>query len=251
MAVSLEPSVNHTTLPHRLVKRLGLGKQTFDFIFDHDFTAVNKRAASNILLRIDYSDDPGYWDKVVAPPGVPKMRRRQLQEVREDHGGISKAGWSTHGTRKREAWMLTSFTKDGSLETKSTYKLDVTSWDYSQRYPPAGTTDTTDPTDAVSPPGMPEFSRPVLNLIQWDFNAEGEIRVNLISQLTLGIAFDSDKVANAEVILGVDNTARIYGNMKAGTGQEFQDTARNKLKRKESFEDVGTIPCVSIHVCWW
>lgn len=46
MAVSLEPSVNHTTLPHRLVKRLGLGKQIFDFTFDHDFTAVNKRAAS-------------------------------------------------------------------------------------------------------------------------------------------------------------------------------------------------------------
>jgi len=112
MAVSLEPSVNHTTLPHRLVKRLGLGKQIFDFTFDHDFTAVNKRAASNILLLIDYNDDPGYWDKVVAPPGVPKMRRRQLQEVREDHGGNFKS-WLEHTWHKEKRSMDTHQLHEG------------------------------------------------------------------------------------------------------------------------------------------
>ncbi|KAG4436704.1 hypothetical protein IFR05_007818 [Cadophora sp. M221] len=338
MAVSLEPSVNHTTLPHRLVKRLGSKRKIFDFTFDYDFTAVNKRAASSVLLRIDYSDDPGYWDKVVAPPGDPKLRRRQLQEVHEQHGGSYKR-WIEHTWYKEkrsmephelhERWFsgevlrwfqlqqeiaLKSTTLNRRLDEDIRWKLfdqqipckpfgvdemyfrsyadlmihaeastgftaigtlsNLRSFDQSHvwfrskgrvdaslvfeafaklsfhtgqvelfgaqnfgspfRVPGLVTIgpnfkvlasisgDATFKFDSVNPPGEPGFTRPALHPLEWDFNAQGEIRVNVIPQVTLGIAFDSDKVANAEVILGVDNTARIYGNMKYGSGQEFQ-----------------------------
>lgn len=65
MAVSLESSVNHTKLPKRLDKRHGIDPVVYDFTFDFDFEAVNKRDQSNVLMRIDYSDDHSYWDKIV------------------------------------------------------------------------------------------------------------------------------------------------------------------------------------------
>jgi len=76
MAVSLEPSVNQT-LPHRLVKRGLKHPIMYDFVFDYDFTPLQRRdGGSNTLLRIDYSDDPGYWNTIVGecfPFYVPKL----------------------------------------------------------------------------------------------------------------------------------------------------------------------------------
>lgn len=46
MAVSLEVSQKWTSLPHRLEKRLGRKTRIYDFTFDYDFTAVNKRAST-------------------------------------------------------------------------------------------------------------------------------------------------------------------------------------------------------------
>jgi chitinase len=65
MAVSLEPAANQT-LPHRLVKRGLKNPVVHDFTFDYDFTPLQRRQSeSNVLLRIDYSDDPGYWNNIV------------------------------------------------------------------------------------------------------------------------------------------------------------------------------------------
>jgi chitinase len=64
MAVSLEPSSSQI-LPSHLEKR-GLNNPTvYDLTFDYDFTPLQRRGGSNVLLRIDYSDDPGYWNDVV------------------------------------------------------------------------------------------------------------------------------------------------------------------------------------------
>jgi chitinase len=64
MAVSLETSEKQDK-PKHLIKR-GLGNETvYDFTFDYDFTPLQKRQATNVLLRVDYSDDPGYWDSVI------------------------------------------------------------------------------------------------------------------------------------------------------------------------------------------
>lgn len=76
----------------------------------------------NVLMRIDYSDDPGYWDKIVgqfsikeephknsaksstAAPGEKKLRRKQLEEVRELHGGSYKR-WIEHTWHKEKRSM--------------------------------------------------------------------------------------------------------------------------------------------------
>jgi chitinase len=47
MAISLERSVNYTKLPHHLEKRWGIDRRVYDFTFDYDFSAVNKRASTS------------------------------------------------------------------------------------------------------------------------------------------------------------------------------------------------------------
>ncbi|KAK2037093.1 hypothetical protein LZ31DRAFT_600779 [Colletotrichum somersetense] len=93
MAVSLQPSQNQS-LPDSLVKREELaGVQIFDFTFEYDFSPLRKRASgSNVLLRIDYSDDPGYWSNFVAaaPTKVKRSAEQIEEEVHRDHGGNYK-----------------------------------------------------------------------------------------------------------------------------------------------------------------
>ncbi|KAK4097654.1 glycoside hydrolase family 18 protein [Parathielavia hyrcaniae] len=90
MAVSLVPSTNQTLPPHLTARRPGT--QVYDFTFDFDFSRLQKRE-SNVLLRIDYSDDPGYWSTIVAA-APSKRRKRSLDEihseVKRDHGGSYK-----------------------------------------------------------------------------------------------------------------------------------------------------------------
>lgn len=50
MAVSLKRSANFTKLPHHLEKRSGVDPRVYDFTFDYDFTAVNKRASTSKSL---------------------------------------------------------------------------------------------------------------------------------------------------------------------------------------------------------
>ncbi|KAK1971060.1 hypothetical protein LY78DRAFT_568603 [Colletotrichum sublineola] len=94
MAVSLTPSGNQT-LRHHLVKRNPLlaDAYVYDFTFDYDFSPLRKRGkGSNVLLRIDYSDDPGYWNEMVvaAPTKVRRSKRQIEEEVHRDHGGSYK-----------------------------------------------------------------------------------------------------------------------------------------------------------------
>lgn len=79
VAVSLEPSKNHTEIHRRLVKRGLEAAPVFDFTFDYDFSVIEKRAdQSNVLVRIDYSDDPGYWSHIVC-------KQNPVQEVFDAH----------------------------------------------------------------------------------------------------------------------------------------------------------------------
>ncbi|KAK1639955.1 glycosyl hydrolases family 18-domain-containing protein [Colletotrichum phormii] len=98
MAVSLEPSHNQS-LPRRLEKRAD-ELADFDLTFDYDFPHPPKKRAggSKVLLRIDYSDDPGYWSHIVAaaPTKVKRSRREMEEEVQGTHGGNYH-----HGPRRR------------------------------------------------------------------------------------------------------------------------------------------------------
>jgi chitinase len=64
MAVSLEPSKTQDK-PKHLVKRGLVNETVYDFTFDYDFTPLQKRQTTNVLLRVDYSDDPSCWDSII------------------------------------------------------------------------------------------------------------------------------------------------------------------------------------------
>ncbi|KAF5852879.1 hypothetical protein GGP41_008338 [Bipolaris sorokiniana] len=99
VAVSMTPSTDHSHLHKHLVKRGLEAARVFDFTFDYDYSPIEKRAdKSNVLLRIDYSDDPGYWDTIVAAKH--DSRKRSL-EIENDFGGDRKA-WLEHTWRKEK-----------------------------------------------------------------------------------------------------------------------------------------------------
>jgi chitinase len=101
VARKMESSTGHAHIRHKLEKR-GLGDApVYDFTFDYDFTTFEKRAdQSNVLVRIDYSDNPGYWDSIVeAPPG--KQKRKRDLEIETMFGGNKKA-WLEHTWRKEK-----------------------------------------------------------------------------------------------------------------------------------------------------
>jgi chitinase len=63
MAVSLEPAAVQDKPPY--LQKRGLGNETVhDFTFDLISYAFQKRA-SNVQVRIDYTDVPGYWGAIV------------------------------------------------------------------------------------------------------------------------------------------------------------------------------------------
>jgi chitinase len=113
VAVSLEPSVDHGHLKKHLVKRGLAAAPVYDFTFDYDFGVFEKRAdPSNVLLRIDYSDDPGYWSEIVckltasnisstwtvlltACTAAHHSKKKRDLEVEERFGGDHKA-WLYH-----------------------------------------------------------------------------------------------------------------------------------------------------------
>lgn len=64
IAVSLKPAASQER-PSYLVKR-GLESETvYDFTFDYDYSPVTKRANADVLVRLDYSDNAGYWKAIV------------------------------------------------------------------------------------------------------------------------------------------------------------------------------------------
>jgi len=67
MAVSVEPVYDELPPPHiniRNVRRGVKNPPVYKLTFDYDFSILQKRD-SKALIRIDYSDNPGYWSAVV------------------------------------------------------------------------------------------------------------------------------------------------------------------------------------------
>lgn len=95
MAVSLDEigSANDYLHRHQLVKRAPPGAIVYNLTFDYNFHVLHGRAdAEDVLIRIDYSNDKGYWhDMVAAAPGDPLRKRGDYDDVativKRDHGG--------------------------------------------------------------------------------------------------------------------------------------------------------------------
>lgn len=96
MAVSLDAIgdvESHSN--HRLVKRLNLppSHTVYNFTFDYDFAVLKDRADSkDVLFRLDYSNDPGYWEDVVGESSSQPMKQITLTKDPNISGGTS--GWT-------------------------------------------------------------------------------------------------------------------------------------------------------------
>ena len=74
---AMETSRNQS-LPHHLRKR-NLQGTVYDLTFDYDFLRV-PRAFGDSQLRVDFSNEEGYWDSVVDRPGQTKKKRSDIEE---------------------------------------------------------------------------------------------------------------------------------------------------------------------------
>jgi chitinase len=96
VAVSMKRSEDHEHLKKRLFKR-GLGDAPiYDLTFDYDFTPIQKRDTSGVLLRIDYSDHPGYYASIVDSAPGSKLRKREIDMEIETHFGGNHKAWLAH-----------------------------------------------------------------------------------------------------------------------------------------------------------
>jgi chitinase len=102
VAWKMDPSTSHDHIRHRLVKRGLSDAPVYDLTFDYDFTSFEKRAdQSKVLVRIDYSDDPGYWSSIIAAkPGSKEKIKRDL-EIDTLFDGDHKA-WLEHTWHKEK-----------------------------------------------------------------------------------------------------------------------------------------------------
>jgi len=125
MAVSMEPAADQNITKHlvkRLVKResnIRSAPIIYDFTFDYNFAILHGRDTSDVQIRIDYSEDPGYWKAFVDndPKNNPlkhKHKRNVELEVEREHGGSWKRYVDhVYRTEKREtpAHLLPEFQK--------------------------------------------------------------------------------------------------------------------------------------------
>ncbi|KAK7955358.1 glycosyl hydrolases family 18-domain-containing protein [Apiospora saccharicola] len=91
---SLEMAQNQT-MPKRLEKRASLKRSTkpkvYDLTFDYDFRRV-PRDFGETQLRVDFSNQEGYWDRVVDAPAR-KAKKRSLASVGGNHKRWLEEEW--------------------------------------------------------------------------------------------------------------------------------------------------------------
>lgn len=86
VAVDMAPSANQT-LPHHISKRkLKHSPIVYDLRFDYEYARI-PRDFGDTQLRVDFSNQEGYWDEVVAASA---SKRRKTKRSLEDVGGNHK-----------------------------------------------------------------------------------------------------------------------------------------------------------------
>jgi hypothetical protein len=77
IAVSLKLSSSQEKPPY-LQKRGFKDSAVYDFTFDYDYSPVTKRSNSDILMRLDYSDNDGYWKAIVGKSFNANLSQRNV-----------------------------------------------------------------------------------------------------------------------------------------------------------------------------
>ncbi|GKT56242.1 hypothetical protein ColTof3_03581 [Colletotrichum tofieldiae] len=125
VAKSLEPAGNQT-LPRHLVKRNSLHATIYDLKFDYNFTRV-PRDFGPTQLRVDFSNQEGYWNKIVAAPSS-KKSKRTLDDVGGNHRRWLEEEWRDdyhRGSVSREELHRRWFGDDALQWLKELLHIDV------------------------------------------------------------------------------------------------------------------------------
>lgn len=80
---SMEPSKDQRR-PKHLVKRFPHMPTVYDLTFNYDFSLV-PRDLGDTQMRIDFSNEAGYWDQVVEAAAKKRKVKRSLNEYGRDH----------------------------------------------------------------------------------------------------------------------------------------------------------------------
>ncbi|KAI1180783.1 carbohydrate-binding module family 18 [Nemania sp. FL0916] len=83
VAVDMAPSP-HQILPRRLRRSLPHTPVVYDLTFDYDFTRV-PRDVGDTQVRIDFSNEVGYWDEIVSAAVSKRKTKRSLDDVQGNH----------------------------------------------------------------------------------------------------------------------------------------------------------------------
>ncbi|KAH7038273.1 glycosyl hydrolases family 18-domain-containing protein [Microdochium trichocladiopsis] len=135
VAVSMDLSQNQS-LPETHARSLaGRGivlPRKYDLTFDYDFSPIHQRGTKDVLLRIDYSSEPAYWDEIVDRPGEAKREWHDIHaEVERDHGG-SWPAYMHHRFRKEKRetpeHMMDEFHKRWFTKDKRWFSSKVVKW---------------------------------------------------------------------------------------------------------------------------
>ncbi|KAJ8123757.1 hypothetical protein ONZ43_g362 [Nemania bipapillata] len=83
VAVDMTKSKNQI-LPRSLTRRLSHNPVVYDLTFDYDFSRV-PRDMGDTQMRIDFSNEVGYWDEVVAAAVTKRKSKRSLDDFQGNH----------------------------------------------------------------------------------------------------------------------------------------------------------------------
>ncbi|KAI1125321.1 carbohydrate-binding module family 18 [Nemania abortiva] len=83
VAVDMKQSANQV-IPRSLTRRLSHNPVVYDLTFDYDFSRV-PRDMGDTQMRIDFSNEVGYWDEVVAAAASKRKSKRSLDEFQGNH----------------------------------------------------------------------------------------------------------------------------------------------------------------------
>ncbi|KAI0865410.1 hypothetical protein F4860DRAFT_307737 [Xylaria cubensis] len=92
VAKDMKPSENQT-VPAHVAKRSKIANPlVFDLTFDYDFTRV-PRDLGDTQIRIDYSNEEGYWNEIVNKAGEKRKAKRSLEDFGGNHRRWLEDAW--------------------------------------------------------------------------------------------------------------------------------------------------------------
>ncbi|KAI0971243.1 carbohydrate-binding module family 18 [Xylaria arbuscula] len=92
VAKNMTPAMNQT-LPAHVTRRSRIARPVvYDLKFDYDFTRV-PRDLGDTQIRIDYSNQEGYWNEIVNRAGDKRRKKRTLKEFGGSHRRWLEQTW--------------------------------------------------------------------------------------------------------------------------------------------------------------